>query len=75
MKKLRFTPYQKRNESECLEGCRCNGAVMTCKTENGKEMTIQAGRSGKTIKISVDNGHVVFKRRIYGRGNNIDIAQ
>ncbi|HJX51072.1 MAG TPA: hypothetical protein VJ438_06440 [Candidatus Nanoarchaeia archaeon] len=51
---LVFSPWQKRNESECLEGCSCQGAVMSCETETGKIMTIQAGRSGNTIIITVN---------------------
>jgi hypothetical protein len=49
-----FIPYQKRNESECVEGCECRGAVVTCPTDAGKVMTIEAGRSGNTIRIKVD---------------------
>ncbi len=51
---LVFVPWQKRNESECLEGCKCVGAVMLCTTETGKIMTITAGRSGNIIVITVD---------------------
>jgi hypothetical protein len=55
---ITFTPWQKRDESECLEGCKCNGAVMSCATENGREITITAGRSGNIITIIVDNSEV-----------------
>lgn len=55
---LVFVPWQKRNESECLAGCSCQGAVMSCTTETGKIMTITAGRSGNTIVITVDNTEV-----------------
>ncbi len=55
---LTFTPWQKRNESECLEGCSCHGAVMSCETETGKVMTIQAGRSGNIIVITIDGTQV-----------------
>jgi len=51
---LTFVPWQKRNESECMEGCFCRGAVVTCTTENGKIMTITAGRSGNIIVITVE---------------------
>lgn len=55
---LTFVPWQKRNESECLEGCKCVGAVMSCPTADGKIMTIQAGRSGNIITITiVKNGN------------------
>jgi hypothetical protein len=57
-KRLRFVPWQKRNESECLEGCKCVGAVMSCPTETGKTMTITAGRSGNTIVITIDKSEV-----------------
>lgn len=55
---LVFTPWQKRNESECLVGCSCQGAVMSCETETGKIMTITAGRSGNTIVITIDGTEV-----------------
>jgi len=55
---ITFLPYQKRNESECLQGCKCVGAVMSCPTADGKTMTIQAGRSGNIITITiVKNGN------------------
>jgi len=53
-----FTPWQKRNESECLEGCSCQGAVMSCETENGRVITIQAGKSGNIIVITIDGTEV-----------------
>ena len=52
--RINFMPLQKRNESECLEGCRCIGAVVSCPTENGKMMSITAGKSGKTITMTID---------------------
>jgi len=56
--KVEFFPWQKRNESECLEGCECHGAVQSCETEDGKTMTIEAGRSGNIITITVEkNGN------------------
>jgi hypothetical protein len=55
---ITFTPWQKRNESECVEGCKCVGAVMTCYTTTGKTMTITAGRSGNIITIIVDKSEV-----------------
>jgi hypothetical protein len=50
--RVEFSPMQKRNESECPEGCRCTGAVVSCPTENGKEMIIEAGRSGNIITLT-----------------------
>ena len=57
-KNITFVPWQKRNESECLEGCKCVGAVMSCPTEDGKIMTINAGRSGNIITIVVNKTEV-----------------
>jgi len=52
---IKFVSWQKRNESECLEGCKCVGAVMSCPLEGGgKVMTIQAGRSGNIITITIN---------------------
>jgi hypothetical protein len=50
----KFIPWQKRNESECPDGCKCRGAVVSCKTENGKNMTITSGNSGKTTTIEIN---------------------
>jgi len=57
-KNITFVPWQKRNESECQEGCKCVGAVMSCPTENEKVMTIEAGRSGNIITIIVNKTEV-----------------
>lgn len=56
--KVKFVPWQKRDGSECLEGCRCIGAVMSCSIETGKIMTIEAGRSGNIITITVNKTRV-----------------
>ena len=53
-KNITFIPWQKRNQSDCLEGCKCRGAVMSCQTETGKTITIEAGNSGKIIVIEVN---------------------
>ena len=53
-----FVPWQKRNDSECLEGCKCAGAVVSCETEDGKIMTITAGRSGKELIITIGKTNV-----------------
>ena len=55
---ITFVPWQKRNESECLQGCKCVGAVVSCPTEDGKIMTIEAGRSGNIITITVNRTEV-----------------
>ncbi|MFH1307307.1 MAG: hypothetical protein ABIH72_00465 [archaeon] len=53
-KKSSFLPWQKRSEDECPEGCSCHGAVTSCKTSTGKTMTIEAGRSGNIIIITIE---------------------
>lgn len=55
---ITFTSWKKRNESECMEGCKCVGAVVSCETETGKTMTITAGRSGNIIVITIDKTNV-----------------
>lgn len=50
----KFRPWQKRNQSECPDGCKCRGAVVSCETEDGKIMNITAGNSGKIITIEVN---------------------
>ena len=57
-RKTTFTPWQKRNDSVCLDGCKCVGAVVTCPTETGKIITIGSGRSGNIITITVDKTEV-----------------
>lgn len=52
--KVEFVPWQKRNESECPEGCFCRGAVVSCETEDGRIMNITAGRSGNVIVVEVN---------------------
>ncbi len=37
------------NESECPENCTCTGSVTKCELEDGREMTVRAGKSGNTI--------------------------
>jgi len=54
LKRVDFVPWQRRNESECLEGCKCRGAVVSCPTATGRVMTITAGRSGNVIVITFD---------------------
>ena len=58
VEKIEFSPYQKRNESECLEGCRCIGAVVYCETENGKVLNITAGSSGNNIILTMNRTKV-----------------
>ncbi len=53
-KNITFIPWQKRDGSECPQGCSCQGAVVSCRTADGKTMTIEAGRSGNIITVTVD---------------------
>lgn len=53
-KRESFLPWQKRNESECPEDCKCRGAVVSCETEEGKTITIESGRSGNVITITIE---------------------
>ncbi|MFH1307287.1 MAG: hypothetical protein ABIH72_00355 [archaeon] len=67
-----FSPWQKRSEDECPEGCSCHGAVVSCKTESGKTMSIEAGRSGNLITITIDKTEVDTELEIeteLGEGN------
>src|SRR3989338_10742682 len=50
----KFLPWQKRNESECPEGCKCRGAVVSCETEDGRIINITAGNSGRIITIVIE---------------------
>ncbi len=58
VKNITFVPWQKRNESECPDDCSCHGAVVSCETETGKIMTIEAGRSGNIITITIERDEV-----------------
>ncbi len=35
-----FSPTRRINESECMQGCRCSGEIVSCQTQNGKTMDI-----------------------------------
>lgn len=72
---LTFIPWQKRNESECLEGCSCQGAVMSCETETGKIMTIQAGRSGNIIIITINKIQVETELEVEAENEEEDGLQ
>lgn len=65
-----FVPWQKRTEAECPVACVCHGAVVSCKTETGKIMTITAGNSGKVITLVIDNVDVNTTLEIEQEGNN-----
>lgn len=51
-------------EGECPERCECDGATIKCSTENGREMTITAGESGKTI-VKINNAEMQTKAVLY----------
>ena len=38
-----------KDSSECPEKCTCTGSTMKCELENGREMTVTAGKSGNII--------------------------
>jgi hypothetical protein len=48
-KEKQIFKFENRTGQECTEGCTCTGVVMKCNTENGREMTIFAGKSGNII--------------------------
>jgi hypothetical protein len=54
----KFIPWQKRNESECPDSCKCRGAVVSCETEDGKIINITAGNSGKFITIVINQTEI-----------------
>jgi hypothetical protein len=65
-----FVPWQQRTEDECPETCSCHGAVVSCKTETGKIMTITAGNSGKVITLVIDKVEVNTTLELEQEGNN-----
>lgn len=77
IRNVKFIPYQKRNESDCLDGCTCHGAVMSCPTATGKVLTITAGNSGKTIIITHDKTNFTTEKEveIYVDENNKTIIK
>ncbi len=48
----------------CPSTCRCNGTTVRCPIENGREMTIDAGKSGNTI-IQVKNTNASTQVTLY----------
>jgi len=40
------------NSTECPEECTCAGSTIKCETENGRTMTVVAGKSGNVIIIT-----------------------
>jgi len=66
----KFIPWQKRNESECPLNCSCQGAVVSCKTDDGKIMTITAGNSGNVITIVVNKTEANTTLEIERESNN-----
>ncbi len=86
---LTFIPWQKINESECMQGCKCRGAVVSCVTENGRTINITAGNSGNYIYIYVEqtganastkmeiitysNGDYVKVKTVTSNGSEVEI--
>jgi hypothetical protein len=50
--KLKETLQAYLNSTECPEDCVCAGSTIKCETENGREMTVVAGKSGNVIIIT-----------------------
>ena len=50
--------------SECPERCACSGSVISCRSAQGKEITIRAGNSGNTI-VQVRGAEVQTKAELY----------
>jgi len=65
-----FLPWQKITEQQCPEECSCHGAVMSCKTEDGKTMTITAGNSGKVITLVINQTKVDTELELEQEGDN-----
>ncbi|MDP3026207.1 MAG: hypothetical protein Q8N63_00750 [Nanoarchaeota archaeon] len=51
-KKLKESLQAYLNSTECPEDCVCAGSTIKCETENGREMTVIAGKSGNVIIIT-----------------------
>lgn len=51
-KRLKQTVMNYLNSTECPEDCVCAGSTIKCETENGREMTVVAGKSGNVIIIT-----------------------
>ncbi len=49
IKKLKETLQAYLNSTECPEDCVCAGSTIKCETENGRVMTVVAGKSGNII--------------------------
>lgn len=51
-KKLKLSLQAYLNLTECPDGCVCAGSTIKCETENGRVMTVVAGKSGNVIIIT-----------------------
>jgi hypothetical protein len=67
VRNITFVPWQKINESECMEGCQCHGAVVSCPTATERIINITAGNSGNVITIIVNKTEVNTTLTIEGR--------
>ena len=52
IKKLKESLQAYLNSTECPEDCVCAGNTIKCETENGRVMTVVAGKSGNVIIIT-----------------------
>ena len=54
----------KISDGECPGNCTCTGSVTKCQLQNGREMTISAGKSGNTI-IQIKGEEMETKVQLY----------
>ena len=60
----------KIRDNECQEGCTCTSSSIKCQLQNGKEMTITAGKSGNTI-IQVKGEEMKTQVQLYKEENKL----
>jgi len=57
-------------EGECQEGCTCTSSSIKCQLQNGREMTITAGKSGNTI-IQIKGEEMKTQVQLYKEENKL----
>lgn len=55
---------------ECPANCSCQGSVIQCQMQNGRQMTIQAGKSGNTI-VQTKGQNISTNVELYTEGGII----
>jgi len=55
---------------ECPNNCSCQGSVIQCQMQNGRQMTIQAGKSGNTI-VQTKGQNISTNVELYTEGGII----